>query len=108
MAPDGILVSAPSLNDRADVGEVSEQMLVKALVPQQAVEVPDEPVLLRLGRYDIVPQHRPFFQSSHDRVRGPLGAIVADDHHRKDARFPDPVVFPNDDVSATCAKATRV
>lgn len=79
MGPDGIVVSAPGLNDRAGVGEDSEQMLSEAFVPKPALETLDEPVLLRPARCDVVPQHRPFFLPVQERVRGHLGAVA---HYR--------------------------
>ena len=90
---DGVVVGPPGVDDRPRVGEVVEQMLIEAFVAEPAVEALDEPVLLRLSRCDVVPQHRPSFLPGQDRVRGHLGAVVADDHHEKAAMFPDPVKF---------------
>lgn len=93
MGPDGVVVGSPVVDDRPSMADVAEQMLVEAFVPEPPVETLDEPVLLRLSRCDIVPQHRPLFLPGQDRVRGHLGAVVADDHHGKAAMFPDPVEF---------------
>lgn len=46
---DDVVVGAPSLDDRAGVAEVAEQMLVEAFVTEPAVEALGEPVLLRLA-----------------------------------------------------------
>lgn len=91
VGPDGVVVGLPILDDRPRVGDVTEQMLIEAFVTEPAVETLDEPVLLRLSRCDIVPQHRPFLLPGQDRVRCHLAAVVTDEHQWPAAMFPDPV-----------------
>lgn len=93
MGPDGVIVGTPGVDDRPSVGDVTEQMLIEAFVAEPAVEALDKPVLLRLARCDIVPQHRSLLRPGQDRVRRHLGAIVADDHQRPAALLADPVEF---------------
>lgn len=93
MGPDGVVVGPPDVDDRPSVGEVAEQMLVEAFVTELAVETLDAPVLLRLARCDVVPQHRPPLLPGQDRVRSHLGAVVADDHQRPATLLSDPVEF---------------
>ncbi len=68
-------------------------MLVEAFVTESAVETLNEPVLLRLAQCDVMPQHRPLFLPSQDRVRDYLGTVATDDHQEKAANFCDPVKF---------------
>ncbi|AFW01373.1 hypothetical protein B932_1804 [Gluconobacter oxydans H24] len=50
VGPDGVVVGSPGVDDRPNVGDVTEQMFVEAFVTEPTVEALDEPVLLRLAR----------------------------------------------------------
>jgi hypothetical protein len=66
-------------------------VLVQAFIAEPAVEALDEPVLLRLARRDVVPGDATFLMPAQHRVRGQLGAVVADDHRRATVQRQDPV-----------------
>ena len=54
----GVVVDPPCFNDPACRNQAAEQVLVQAFVPEPTVEAFHKPVLLRLTRCDVVPQHR--------------------------------------------------
>ena len=60
--------------------QAPEQVLVQAFVAQPADQALDEAVLHRLARRDVVPGDATLLLPAEDRVRGQLGAVVADDH----------------------------
>ena len=72
-----VVVDPPCLDDPAGCCEASEQMLVQAFIPEPPVEAFHEPVLLRLARRDVVPQHPRLLLPAQDRVRRQLSAVVA-------------------------------
>src|SRR6185295_6419880 len=59
-----------------------EQRLIQQLVAQPAVEALDETVLLRLAWRDVVPADAGRIRPAQDRVRGQLGAVIADNRVR--------------------------
>ena len=61
---------------------------------QPSVEAFNEGVLCRLTRRDIVPIDFAFVGEGQDRIRGELGAVIADDHHGFSALFDDRRQFP--------------
>ena len=77
--------------------ERDEQRLVEAFVAQAAVEALDLAVLLRLAWRDVVPLDRALLRPPQDRQAGQFGAVVADDHQRRDApERDDGVEFASD------------
>src|SRR3978361_1387138 len=73
-----VVVDPPCFNDSPCRGQAAEQVLVKAFIPEPTVEAFHEPVLLRLARRDVVPQHRSLLLPPQDRVRRQLRAVVTD------------------------------
>jgi hypothetical protein len=69
--------------------------LQKAFVAQPA-EVLDQAVLHRLAWRDFVPGNAALVLPAEDRMRGQLGAVVADDHQRQTAQRRDPVELAGD------------
>ena len=59
---DIVVVVLPSSQHKPCVGQRGEQRLVKAFVPQKAVEAFDEVVLHRLARCDVMPLDPPFLR----------------------------------------------
>ena len=72
-----VVVIAPGFDGCAGLGEAQEDMLVKALVAQAAIERFNECILDRLAGLDIVPGD-PVDRPAQDRNAGQLGAVVAD------------------------------
>jgi hypothetical protein len=64
------------------MSERGEQSLVQQLVTQPAVEALDEGVLRRLAWRDVRPSDLGVLLLFEHRVRGPLGAVVADYQYR--------------------------
>lgn len=55
-----------------------EQHLVQDFIAQPTIEAPDEGVLGRLARRDVMPVDLAFICEGQDRVRVELGPVVAD------------------------------
>lgn len=90
----GVVVDSPFLDNLASLVQIGEQVFVEALVAQPAVEAFDKTVLHRLAGRDVVPLLDPeFLLPGQDRIRGELGAIVADDHARATSAFDDLAKF---------------
>jgi hypothetical protein len=66
-------------------------VFVEAFVAQPADQALDETILHGLAGGDVVPGHAVLLLPGEDRVRGQLGAIVADDLHRPIAPLGKPV-----------------
>ena len=95
MRPLLVVIAPPGLQYGTGVRQRAEQRLVQQLVAQPAVEAFDEAVLLRLARRDVMPADAGRIRPAQDRVRGQLGAIVADDRVRASlAPSNDAVEFP--------------
>src|SRR5271166_5935449 len=85
-----VIIGPPSFQSRPRLRQRPEQGLVQKLVPEPAVETLDERILRWFPGFDIMPGHIPFLRPGKDRVRGQLGAVVADHGpglaaHRNDA-----------------------
>lgn len=91
-----VVVDPPFFDDAPSFGVVAEQMLIKALVAEAAIEAFDETVLLRLARRDIVPGDAAIFLPAQDRMRRQLSAVVADDGPWKSSITRDAVKFAGD------------
>src|ERR1700686_555613 len=74
-----VVITPPGLQYGTGVRQRFEQRLVQQLIAQAAVEALDEAVLLRLAKRDVVPADAGRIRPAQDRVRGQLGAVVADD-----------------------------
>jgi len=81
--PLGIVIVDPGGEDRASLADREEQCLVEQLVAHAAIEALDEPVLRRLAGGDVMPLDPSIAGPGKHRIRGKLGAIVADDHLRR-------------------------
>src|SRR6202795_432761 len=77
-----VVIVPPGLQHGTSVRQRFEQRLVQQLVAQAAVEALDEAVLLRLAGRDVVPADAGRIRPAQDRIRGQLGAVVADDRVR--------------------------
>ena len=85
MRPLGIVVVSPAGEDRAGLTDRKEQRLVEQLVAHATIKTLDEPVLRRLARRDVMPLDADIAGPGEHRVRGELGAVIADDHLRRSA-----------------------
>src|ERR1700694_2579846 len=74
-----VIVIAPGLDGYPGLGEAQEDMLVKALVAQTAIERFNERILDWLAGRDVVPVEPPDGPAQH-RHAGHLAAVIADDH----------------------------
>lgn len=70
-----VVVDPPYLDDPACRSQASEQVLVQAFVLEAPVEALHKPVLLKLARRDVVPQHAWLLLPAQDRVRRELSGI---------------------------------
>src|SRR5262249_19017923 len=68
----------------------------EAFVAQPADQALDEAVLHRLAGRDVVPGHAVGLLPGKDRVRGQLGAVVADDLQRPATQLGNPVELARD------------
>src|SRR5216684_543901 len=90
-----VVITPPGLQYGTGVRQRFEQRLVQQLVAQPAVEAFDEAVLLRFAGRDVVPADTDRIRPAQDRVRGQLGAVVADDGVRASATPANDIVeFP--------------
>lgn len=94
-----VVVVAPCRNQMAGMAQSREQVLVRAFVPQTAIEALDQAVLHRLARRDVMPFDLAFLLPFQHRVRVQLGSVIADHHTRIAAHFGDPIQFAGDTVS---------
>jgi hypothetical protein len=82
-------------------------------VAQPAVEALDEAVLLRFARRDVVPADAGRIRPAQDRVRGQLGAVVADDGVRASATPANDIVefsrhTPAGDISGAAVDPSSI
>ncbi len=87
MRPLGVVVGDPAADELAGLVEIKKDCLVEELVAHPAVEAFDEAVLHRFAGRDVVPFDLMIDCPAEDRVRGELGAVVADNHSWLAARF---------------------
>ena len=92
----GVVVDPPELERVPGCWQALEQVLVQAFVAQPADQALDQAVLHRLARRDIVPGNAALLLPGEDRMRGQLGAVVADDHQRQAAQLGDAVELTGD------------
>src|SRR3954451_10558052 len=76
----GIVVDPPCFDDLTRLFEITEQVLVEALVAQPAVEALHEAILHRFARRDVVPFDVVLLLPSQDGIRSELSTVVADNH----------------------------
>ena len=62
------------------MAQLGEQVPVRALVAQAAIEALDESVLYGLSRCDVVPLNLPVFLPLQNGIRRQFGPIIADHH----------------------------
>ena len=82
VGPPGIVIIGPCGDLLAGVGQAGEQRLIEQLVAHPSVEAFDEGVLGGLARRRVVPLDPALAAPFQHRVRGQLGAVIADDHAR--------------------------
>src|SRR5271169_2856901 len=87
VGPLGVIVQTPMPDYAACLVQTAEQVLVQAFVAKAADEAFCKAVLHRLARRDVVPFDFVLLLPSQDRVRGQLGAIVADDQAGMSAKL---------------------
>lgn len=61
-----IVVMTPDCEIRACLGQVAEDRLVAAFIPEAGVEALDEPVLLRLAKSDAMSLDLPFLRPAQE------------------------------------------
>ena len=77
MRPLGVVVGDPATDELAGLVEIEKDCLVEELVAHPAVKALDEAVLHRFAGRDVVPFDLMIDCPAEDRVRGELGAVVA-------------------------------
>src|SRR6266536_1570026 len=87
-----VVITPPGLQYGTGVRRRFEQRLVQQLIAEPAVEAFDEAVLLRFAGRDVVPADAGRIRPAQDRVRGQLGAVVANDGVRASATPANDVV----------------
>ena len=94
MGPFGVVGLGPAGHGLAGMVDAEEQCLVQEFIPHPAVEGFAVPVLHGLPGGDVVPLHLHLLCPFQDRVRGELGAIIANDHAGLSTPFDQGCEFP--------------
>ena len=82
MRSHAFVITAPSSQHGASLGEKRERRLIHALVPEPAVGALDERALLRLARLDVMLVEARPLSPSQDRHTSEFGAVVGNARHR--------------------------